>query len=319
MKSLMQLVLIDEAIDALNGVFPGAFSYLFHGTHGFATSNWSQIPGFSRVCTRDEFEARKAERQNKPDWGKSSDWAHWLAQDSAGSWWWYPDCVSAPVLGGERFINQSVDRVIFARSGVIVGDWRNTLEQRPNHIGESDEKVREVTDFALKIAVVSPGLAVRFVHQQLPALFDNSPKLDGASDWYDYDKQQALRLPPVGLKVSYFNDSAFISAGGDRNWRSGDELDVLAHTIVNGNKICVVFNTKHETAQCLVTECIRPLDWNRNLQPNPEPEQSPELSFHLSNAFNELQASARLLSEDDPRRASIVSLASGIGAVREVV
>lgn len=49
-----------------------------------------------------------------------------------------------------------------------------------------------------------------------------------------------------------------------------------------------------------------------------KPETSPELSFHLSNAFNELQASARLLPEDDPRRASIVSLAGGVGAVKEV-
>lgn len=56
-----------------------------------------------------------------------------------------------------------------------------------------------------------------------------------------------------------------------------------------------------------------------NLEQQQNEQAEPELSFHLSNAFNELQASARLLSEDDPRRASIVSLAGGVSAVKEVV
>jgi len=45
----------------------------------------------------------------------------------------------------------------------------------------------------------------------------------------------------------------------------------------------------------------------------------PELSFHLSTAFNELQASARLLPEDDARRAQLVSLAAAVNVIREVV
>ncbi len=43
-----------------------------------------------------------------------------------------------------------------------------------------------------------------------------------------------------------------------------------------------------------------------------------ELSFHLSNAFNELQASARLLPEDDPRRSALAGIAGAVNAVREV-
>lgn len=50
-----------------------------------------------------------------------------------------------------------------------------------------------------------------------------------------------------------------------------------------------------------------------------KPEPSPELSFHLSNAFNELQAGARLLPDSDPRRAQLVALAGGVSAVKEVV
>ncbi|MDZ7868805.1 MAG: hypothetical protein U5L02_06305 [Rheinheimera sp.] len=52
-------------------------------------------------------------------------------------------------------------------------------------------------------------------------------------------------------------------------------------------------------------------------QQNEQPE--PELSFHLSNAFNELQASARLLPDDDVRKQALVSLANGVNVMREVV
>lgn len=45
----------------------------------------------------------------------------------------------------------------------------------------------------------------------------------------------------------------------------------------------------------------------------------PELSFHLSTAFNELQASTRLLPEDDARRAQLVALAAAVNVIREVV
>ena len=55
-----------------------------------------------------------------------------------------------------------------------------------------------------------------------------------------------------------------------------------------------------------------------NLEQQQNKQVEPELIFHLSNAFNELQASARFLPEDDPRRAQIVALAGGIGAVKEV-
>lgn len=55
-----------------------------------------------------------------------------------------------------------------------------------------------------------------------------------------------------------------------------------------------------------------------NLEQQQNEQAEPELSFHLSNAFNELQACARLLPDDDPRRAQIVALAGGVGAVREV-
>ncbi len=52
---------------------------------------------------------------------------------------------------------------------------------------------------------------------------------------------------------------------------------------------------------------------NTELQ-NEQPE--PELSFHLSNAFNELQAGARLLPEGDPRKTQLATLAGAVQALR---
>ena len=50
-------------------------------------------------------------------------------------------------------------------------------------------------------------------------------------------------------------------------------------------------------------------------QQNEQPE--PELSFHLSNAFNELQAGARLLPDTDQRKTQLAALAGAVGAIRE--
>nr|DAV09142.1 MAG TPA: hypothetical protein [Caudoviricetes sp.] len=43
-----------------------------------------------------------------------------------------------------------------------------------------------------------------------------------------------------------------------------------------------------------------------------------EIGFHLSNAFNELQASARLLPDSDPRKSALAGIAGAVNAVREV-
>lgn len=55
-----------------------------------------------------------------------------------------------------------------------------------------------------------------------------------------------------------------------------------------------------------------------NLEQQNNEQAEPELSFHLSNAFNELQASARLLPDSDPRKTQLSTLAGAVQAVREV-
>jgi hypothetical protein len=77
-------------------------------------------------CTREEFEARKAERQNKPDWKDLPDWAQWLAQNESGVWHWFQN---KPLNGFTGF--NSGGSCGYANTGKVIGDWRNTLERRP--------------------------------------------------------------------------------------------------------------------------------------------------------------------------------------------
>lgn len=198
--------LIDQVIDANSGVWP---------------SNDFRCRAQKTFITRDEFEARVVERRNKPSWDKAPAWARYVAQDSGGRWYWYD---AKPVAVDEEFgIEGMVGKALYSfRYGEVIGDWRNTPEQRPNHIGESDEK--------------------------------------GCFDF------EAL--------ANQFDDADDINAV----WALRDKLH-------HKNK----------------------------------PEPPPELSFHLSTAFNELQAGARLLPDSDPRRAQLVALAGGVSAVKEVV
>ena len=80
-------------------------------------------------CVRVEMSqwlARRAELQNKPSWGAVPSHANWLAQDAAGSWLWHssePECRNGGWIG-------STTRG-YAAKGCVIGDWRDTLEKRP--------------------------------------------------------------------------------------------------------------------------------------------------------------------------------------------
>lgn len=128
-----------------------------------------------------------------------------------------------------------------------------------------------------------------------------------AGAWYDYEKKIALGLPPVGEPCQYTLTGSF--------W--------FECTIVSLDNL--VINCPHIAEMCdngnglqWVTQDdiqFRPTDWNK------QPKQqalSPEVAFHLSNAFNEIQASARLLSETDPRKSALAGIAGAVNAVREV-
>jgi hypothetical protein len=65
----------------------------------------------------------------KPDWSTAPKWANYLAMDKTAEWWWYEE---KPRLEFGRWISSSR----YSRAGFIY--WRDTLEERPVHIGEKE-------------------------------------------------------------------------------------------------------------------------------------------------------------------------------------
>lgn len=134
---------IDKAIDKTGGVYPGLDNddYLHCGLPGvgYIACRWSRVVSTVLVCTRAEYEARKAERQNKPSWKDAPEWANWLAQDGDDSamWCWYREKPEAESL---EFSDGTISAFASSR-GEVIGNWQYTLEQRPSHVVESTEKV----------------------------------------------------------------------------------------------------------------------------------------------------------------------------------
>ena len=103
-------------VNAKFAVRPGMGEVLFYEHH------YSHLVQFSR----EQVEARRAELQNKPSWGAVPSRANWLAQDAAGSWLWHdsePECRNGGWIG-------STTRG-YAAKGCVLGDWRDTIEKRP--------------------------------------------------------------------------------------------------------------------------------------------------------------------------------------------
>jgi len=77
-----------------------------------------------------EWLARRAELQNKPSWDAVPNHANWLTQDAAGTWLWHS---SEPECRNGMWVHSTTKG--YAAKGSVLGDWRDTLEKRP----EQDE------------------------------------------------------------------------------------------------------------------------------------------------------------------------------------
>ncbi len=72
--------------------------------------------------------------------------------------------------------------------------------------------------------------------------------------WYDYDKQESISLPPVGVECEVSN------CGNDYIW---------CKVVFMGSSLCVVNHKTHnEQHYHLSSVKFRPLDWNKNNERN---------------------------------------------------
>lgn len=85
-----------------------------------------------------EWLARRAELQNKPSWEDAPEWADWLAQDDDKEWKYLGKNPMKYVDGW------AADKIKAARSGEVLGDWRDTLEKRPEEFKPSIEEANRL-------------------------------------------------------------------------------------------------------------------------------------------------------------------------------
>lgn len=83
--------------------------------------------------TMEEWQQERRKMQNKPSWSDAPSWAEFLAQSPTGSWEWYS---GKPIAGASFWMH--VDAEIYGETenhgGKVLGDWRCTLEARPEVI-----------------------------------------------------------------------------------------------------------------------------------------------------------------------------------------
>lgn len=99
-------------------------------------NDWADIYGKFAGCgatvTKQQWLARRAELQKKPSWSGSPEWAQFLGQDEDGVWYWHgerPNEKGEDVNGQRYWMSRGISDI--ACRGELLGDWRDTLERRP--------------------------------------------------------------------------------------------------------------------------------------------------------------------------------------------
>ena len=104
---------------------PWCYVYMVAGGAMKASGNFLDAVANPTMITIDQWLARRAELQNKPGWDKAEDWAEWLAQDEDGEWKWLAG------LPGKYVDGWTAVKIKGHCKGIAFGDWRDTLEKRP--------------------------------------------------------------------------------------------------------------------------------------------------------------------------------------------
>lgn len=108
---------------------PWCYVYMAHDGVMKASGNFLDAAAKSTMITIDQWLARRAELQNKPSWKGAPEWATHLAQASVGNWFFF---------SGEPYPRETAWRILESMQaislnwkGEVLGDWRDTLEKRP--------------------------------------------------------------------------------------------------------------------------------------------------------------------------------------------
>ena len=152
--------------------------------------------------TRAEVEARKTGLQNKPSWDDAPKNATCVIQSDLGDWNWIlkVENLELPVPCHEDVPQYS------GYSGEVIGDWRDTLENRPEQ-EVTPEECEKTSSIELKEVPFESALNTDLKCYKPVKLTKGSDKVEGViSDSYhkpDYvlsdDKKEELRIDEIGF------------------------------------------------------------------------------------------------------------------------
>ena len=109
---------------------PWCYVYMVAGGAMKASGNFLDAVTSPTMITEDQWLSRRAELQNKPSWGSVGSDINFISQHDDGQWIGHSE---KPSEAGECFECNCV--VSLFGYGEVLGDWRDTLEKRP----EQDE------------------------------------------------------------------------------------------------------------------------------------------------------------------------------------
>ena len=122
--------------------------FIGHGYHDQVLVHSDSITGLSTIgrhqISKQKWLARRAELQNKPSWKDAPEDASYLAQEPHGMWTLFFDQPYEPSkLNDDGWRFNGFQAWCSECRGEVLGDWRDTLEQRPVDLSEPAGDVKE--------------------------------------------------------------------------------------------------------------------------------------------------------------------------------
>ena len=186
---------------------PWCYVYMVAGGAMKASGNFLDAVAYPIRITKGQWLSRRAELQSKPSWEDAPEWANWLGQTASGEWEWYGDHINFPPTAGDLYWYHDGQGYPLMGVGMILGDWRDTLERRPEEFKPSIEEANRLAqDFKPFVSIED--------NQEQEMKQDNG--------WFKRGD-----LPPVGSNVTIVEIDGLGISDLDREF-IGEECKVMA-------------------------------------------------------------------------------------------
>lgn len=214
----------------------GKHEVLVSWPRNVGTLTWSSVSSTAGWITKEQWLARRAELQNKPSWGSVGSDINFISQHDDGQWIGHSE---KPSEAAECFECNCV--VSLFGYGEVLGDWRDTLEKRPEELKQftsiEDNQEQDMT-------------------QQQEMKRDNG--------WFERGE-----LPPVGSSVTVVEVDGLGLSDLGREF-VGEECKVMATftrpELSHSDAVdVVVVMEQGGGCCCFVLEMIRPIRTERDM------------------------------------------------------